>query len=175
MESLTRGDFMICTGMFGSGARTGLAPTTRRCSSTRRDLSTVKRESAEGEGLFIMRADAARLFAGGTNLLIFSRILACAWHTRSPMTRIVYPTGDASEAALRVGASISVFDHCNRMLLMLRADTQTWGLPGGGMNVGESIEECALRECFEETGIQASITRLVGLYSNKNMLIDYGD
>jgi 8-oxo-dGTP pyrophosphatase MutT (NUDIX family) len=61
------------------------------------------------------------------------------------------------------------------MLLMLRADTQTWGLPGGGMNVGESIEECALRECFEETGIQASITRLVGLYSNKNMLIDYGD
>ena len=40
-----------------------------------------------------------------------------------------------------------------------------WCLPGGIMDVGETIEQTALREVFEETGARTKIISLVGLYS----------
>lgn len=43
-----------------------------------------------------------------------------------------------------------------------------WGLPAGYMEMGETAEEAALRECLEETGLQIQIDYLLGVYS-------YGD
>lgn len=56
----------------------------------------------------------------------------------------------------------------NTILLMRRATKPfkgCWALPGGLMNVGETIEQCALREVREETGTDAKIIRLIGVYS----------
>ena len=39
-------------------------------------------------------------------------------------------------------------------LLNLRSDTNTWGIPGGSMELYETIEETAIRELKEETGIE---------------------
>ncbi|MGI4871157.1 MAG: NUDIX domain-containing protein [Janthinobacterium lividum] len=51
------------------------------------------------------------------------------------------------------------------VLLQKRRDVQQWGLLGGHVEFGESVEQAICREILEETGSPVRITRLIGVYS----------
>ena len=52
-----------------------------------------------------------------------------------------------------------------KILLTKREDFETWILPSGGIEEGESLAQAAIRETKEETGLDVELTRLVGVYS----------
>ena len=54
-----------------------------------------------------------------------------------------------------------LFDGSGRVLLQKRSDNGAWGLPGGRMEIGETVEQCVIRETFEETGMLTSNRGLV--------------
>lgn len=70
--------------------------------------------------------------------------------------------------ALGVRASVSavVFDRRGRLLLQQRSDGGQWGLPGGAVEIGESVHDAVIREVREETGLHVAVRRLVGVYSD---------
>lgn len=58
-----------------------------------------------------------------------------------------------------------IYNERNEILLQKRGDRNEWGLPGGAMELGESIEETAKREILEETGLIVKVEHLIGVYS----------
>jgi ADP-ribose pyrophosphatase YjhB (NUDIX family) len=66
----------------------------------------------------------------------------------------------------RTGADAAVFDDDGRILLQKRSDFHVWGLPGGSIETGETLEQAVRREVKEETGYDVEVVRLVGAYSD---------
>jgi 8-oxo-dGTP pyrophosphatase MutT (NUDIX family) len=68
---------------------------------------------------------------------------------------------------------VAVTDDHGRLLLIRRSDNGNWALPGGAIDVGQSMSQAAVREVEEETGIRCEITGLVGIYTNPNHVMHY--
>jgi 8-oxo-dGTP pyrophosphatase MutT (NUDIX family) len=71
------------------------------------------------------------------------------------------------------GAAVLIIDEQNRLLLQHRKDNQQWGLIGGSMEIGESLEETARREVFEETGLELDTLDWFGLFSGPEFIYEY--
>jgi len=66
---------------------------------------------------------------------------------------------------ISVGAHGLLRDADGRILLIQRSDDRTWALPGGTMELGETLRECAIREIREEAGLLAREVTPFGLYT----------
>lgn len=63
------------------------------------------------------------------------------------------------------GAAVLVVNDEGRLLMNFRPDNHLWGIPGGAMEPGESLEETARRETLEETGLSVKALSLFGVFS----------
>ena len=87
-----------------------------------------------------------------------------------------YFATDPHEVRLSVSAVVWRDATRRELLLMQRSDNAHWGLPGGYMEPGESIDIATAREVREETGVQIEVGRLVGVYSDPAIqVIEYPD
>mgnify|MGYP002626904898 CR=1 FL=1 len=73
---------------------------------------------------------------------------------------------------LSVGATVVVIKD-GKILLNLRSDTNTWGVPGGALELGETLEQTAARELKEETNLSASAYRLLNVFSGPDFYFKY--
>ncbi|WP_435243521.1 NUDIX domain-containing protein [Streptomyces cucumeris] len=87
-----------------------------------------------------------------------------------------YDDPDAPEPnSLVVAASAVITDEAGCILLQRRRDNDLWALPGGGMEMSDSLPGTAVREVKEETGLDVEITGLVGTYTDPRHVIAYTD
>jgi ADP-ribose pyrophosphatase YjhB (NUDIX family) len=70
-------------------------------------------------------------------------------------------------------AFAAVRDEAGRILLVRRADTGNWELPGGRVELGESAVVAAEREVAEESGVTIKVTDLLGVYSDPGHVMLY--
>src|SRR5690349_1621851 len=71
-----------------------------------------------------------------------------------------------------LAADCVVFDERGRLLLIRRRNPPFQGqfaLPGGFVGVGETVEAAAVRELKEETGLDGTAVKLVGVYSDPKL------
>jgi 8-oxo-dGTP diphosphatase len=77
--------------------------------------------------------------------------------------------------SIRPATAVALFNSGGELLLLHRKDNDKWTMPGGTLDFGESLTQCAIREVHEETGLQIRITGLIGTYTNPHILIAYSD
>lgn len=73
---------------------------------------------------------------------------------------------------LSAGATVVVIKD-NKILLNLRSDTNTWGIPGGATELGETLEETAARELKEETNLDCKSFTLLNVFSGEDFYFKY--
>lgn len=73
---------------------------------------------------------------------------------------------------IMVGSAVLLLQK-DQVLLQRRKDNGLWGIPGGSLEPGESLEEAAIRETFEEVGLVIEKLTLFGVYSGKDQFYVY--
>lgn len=78
-----------------------------------------------------------------------------------------------SKPFILVGSTIVVMNEKNEILFQHRSDSKEWGLPGGAMEMGETLEQTAERELYEETGLKANSFKFIDILSGSNLYYRY--
>jgi ADP-ribose pyrophosphatase YjhB (NUDIX family) len=89
--------------------------------------------------------------------------------------RIDFYDDPAAPAATSIvpSANVVVTNDAGDILLIRRSDNDNWAVPGGAVDLGESLADAAVRETREESGIECEITGVVGIYTDPKHVILY--
>ena len=74
---------------------------------------------------------------------------------------------------MQCGASVIVENEKSDILLQKRTDNGQWGYAGGSVELYEAVENAAIRELEEETGLIADELELLGVFSGPQMAYTY--
>ncbi|MFJ9618080.1 NUDIX hydrolase [Streptomyces noursei] len=93
------------------------------------------------------------------------------------MSRIDYFHDPNAPQANSVVPSVTavVRDESGNILLIHKTDNDLWALPGGGHDVGESVDQTVIRKVEEETGVAVVVEDIVGLYTDPQHVMAYDD
>lgn len=70
-------------------------------------------------------------------------------------------------------AVAAIFNEKGELLLQKRGDKKKWGLPGGALELGETLDEAVIREVKEETGLEIKTKSLIGVYTGPDYNVSY--
>lgn len=74
---------------------------------------------------------------------------------------------------IMTGVTVIVKNDKNHILLQKRTDSLDWGTIGGALELGETLEEAARRELFEEAGLRAQKLNFVTVLSGSEFYYTY--
>ena len=91
------------------------------------------------------------------------------------LKRIDYYDDPAAPKANSLVPSVNVVvtNNADEILMIRRTDNDNWAVPGGAIDLGESVAQAAVRETREESGIECEITGIVGIYSDPKHVLLY--
>ena len=89
--------------------------------------------------------------------------------------RIDYHNDPDAPAANSIvpSVNVAVTNDAGEVLLVRRSDNDNWALPGGAVDLGESLTQAAVRETLEESGIECEITGVSGIYTDPGHVLLY--
>lgn len=70
-------------------------------------------------------------------------------------------------------AGVFIYDPVEDRVLLVQSRGNLWGPPKGSLNIGEEMEECAVREVAEETGLHVSPVNFTKYVKIKNKAVYY--
>lgn len=80
-----------------------------------------------------------------------------------------------TQPIIMCGANVIIVNRNCEILLHHRTDRDWWGLPGGAMELGESLEDTARREVLEEVNLECGELELFNVYSGPELYYKYPD
>jgi len=100
-----------------------------------------------------------------------------AWYAeglKTIRTDYAYEKNMPEANSLRPAAAVAIINN-DKILMLKRKDNDKWTLPGGTMELNESLINCAVREVKEETGLEVQVTEVIGTYTDPDIRIEYSD
>lgn len=107
----------------------------------------------------------------GSNISLGLTWMEGDWPVKGYIQELRALTG--SRPLILAGACVIIVDANGRILLQRRIDDGSWGLPGGAMEPGESLEDTARREALEEVGLRLGAMKLFHVFSGKEFFHRY--
>jgi ADP-ribose pyrophosphatase YjhB (NUDIX family) len=66
-----------------------------------------------------------------------------------------------------IGVDAAVFNKTGEILLIRRKDNDTWAMPGGIAEIGDTLPETAIKELWEEAGLRGRVVRQLGTFDGR--------